>query len=123
MLPDDVVRLRHMRDAAQRVVEWTDDLDRPDLERDEKLMHAVVRLIEIVGEAAKNVSDATRASCTGIPWRAIAGTRDRLAHGYFDVDLDIIWQIARHDLPDVLDEVNGILAEWDAAERKGPGQR
>ena len=117
MLPDDIVRLWHMRDAARLVVSWTEGLDRAAFDQDEKLMHAVVRLIEIVGEAAKNVSDATRVANGAVRWRAIAGTRDRLAHGYFDVDLDIVWQIASNDLPDLLDELAVILAAWDVAER------
>jgi len=75
------------------------------LGRDEKLTFALVRLLEIVGEAAKNISEETRQKHPQIPWREIAGTRNRLIHGYFDVDLDIIWQIMTYDLPSLISEL------------------
>ncbi len=67
--------------------------------RDAQLALALTRLVEIIGEAAKNVSPETRATLPQIPWRAIAGTRDRLVHAYFDVDLERLWQIVAVDLP------------------------
>jgi uncharacterized protein with HEPN domain len=60
---------------------------------------ALVRLLEIIGEAARRVSVGLRESHPEIPWAEIAGTRDRLIHGYFDVDLDIVWGIVTQDLP------------------------
>ena len=66
------------------------------------LMLAPTRLLEIIGEAAKNVFEPTRALAPAIPWREIAGTRDRIAHGYFDINLDIVWEILSIDLPKLL---------------------
>ena len=63
------------------------------------LMLAVTRLFEIIGEAAKYVSEPTRALAPGLPWRQIAGTRDRIAHGYFDINLDIVREILYQDMP------------------------
>ncbi len=96
---DDVVRLRHMFDAVFKLIELTRTSERTDLDKDEKLAPAVVRLLEILGEAAKNVSQKCRQDYPSIPWRQIAGVRDRLIHGYFDVDLDIVWKIVSVDLP------------------------
>jgi uncharacterized protein with HEPN domain len=70
---------------------------------------AVVRLVEILGEAAKHISPETCAQAPNIPWRQIAGTRDRLSHAYFDVNLDIIWDIISNDLPNLIPELQRIL--------------
>ena len=99
MSNEDAVRLRHMLDAAKRAIDFMQGRAKSDLESDEQLSLAVVRLLEILGEAAKNVSEDLRKDYPDIPWRQIAGTRDRLIHGYFDVDLDIVWQIISTDLP------------------------
>ena len=96
---EDVVRLGHMRDAATKVMEYVSGCARDDLDRDEKLTLAIVRLLEILGEAGKNVSKECQAQYPHMPWRQIAGTRDRLIHGYFDVDLDVVGEIATSDLP------------------------
>ena len=70
---------------------------------------ALVRLLEIIGEAAKGVSEELRQQYPEIPWKQIAGTRDRLIHGYFDVDLDIIWSIVADDLPILIAGLEMIL--------------
>lgn len=98
----DAVRLQHPLDAARKAVAITAGKTRDDLDRDEILALAVVRLLEIVGEAAKHLSDTFRAAHPGIPWRLMAGTRDRLIHGYFDVDLSIVWAIVTEDLPPLI---------------------
>ncbi|MFY9610481.1 MAG: HepT-like ribonuclease domain-containing protein [Blastocatellia bacterium] len=66
---------------------------------------AMVRLLEIVGEAARHTSEEFRQGTPQIPWKQIAGTRDRLIHGYFDVDLDIVWAIVINDLPSLIAEL------------------
>jgi uncharacterized protein with HEPN domain len=87
---------------------------RLDLEGDETAALATVRLLEILGEAAKNVSAETKEKYSRVPWREIAGTRDRLIHGYFDVDLDVVWSIISQDLPALLRELESILKSPDA---------
>lgn len=98
-----------MLDAARKAVEFVQGLNRQDLDKDEKLGFALHRLLEIIGEAAKNVSPETRQRCPGIAWKEIAGTRDRLIHGYFDVDLDVVWQIVTQDLPPLVTELEKIV--------------
>ena len=98
---EDLVRLRHMLDAARQAVAFVEGKQRADLDRDLQLTLALTRLIEIIGEAAKGVSAGTRDRLQ-VPWRAIAGTRDRLVHAYFDVDLDQVWQIVTVDLPPLI---------------------
>jgi uncharacterized protein with HEPN domain len=109
--PRDIVRLRHMLQAASKAIDYVCGYERAVLDDDEMRALAVVRLLEIVGEAARAVSDATRDRYSAIPWRQIAGTRDRLIHGYEAVDLDIVWTIVRTDLAAVVVEIEKALAE------------
>ena len=95
----DEVRVRHMLDAARKAIAFTQGRERSDLDTDEMLGLAVVRLVEILGEAAKNVSQDLKDRNPEIPWRQMAGTRDRLSHAYFDVNLDIMWDIITNGLP------------------------
>lgn len=103
-----------MRDAAEKAVAFTRHRTRADLDTDEQLMLAVVKLLEIVGEAAKNVSDETRQHAPEIPWRQIAGARDRLTHGYFDVNLDVVWRIVTDDLPPLIELLRRLLPAGEA---------
>ena len=95
----DIIRLRHMLDASEKAVEFVRGKDRSSLDQDEKLALALVRLIEIIGEAGAKVSAEAQLVHVEIPWKEIIGTRNRLIHGYEDVDLDVVWQIATKDLP------------------------
>src|SRR3712207_4981117 len=106
----DRARVLHMRDATRQALEFAAGRGRADLDSDAMLMLALTRLLEIIGEAAKYVSEPTRALAPSIPWREIAGTRDRIAHGYFDINLDIVWEILSVDLPK-LDRELGYLIE------------
>jgi uncharacterized protein with HEPN domain len=110
---EDIVRLRHMLDAARKTVMFSENRTRDDLDRDEMLALAVVRLLEIVGEASKSISDDMKNKYPAIPWKQIAGTRDRLTHGYFDVDLNIIWKIVVSDLPPLIEGLEAILRDED----------
>lgn len=109
LLEADRVRVQHMRDAVWQILEFSQSRCRSDLETDRLYALAMVRLIEVVGEAAKNVSAETTAKAPSIPWRLLAGTRDRLAHAYFDVNLDIIWQIIHADFPQLLPALDKLL--------------
>ncbi len=96
---DDSVSVRQMLDAARKIAEFTRGTSRDQLDSDEKLALAVVRLLEVLGEAARRVSPEFRERAPEIPWREIVGTRDRLIHGYDDVNLDIVWTIVARELP------------------------
>ena len=109
---DDIVRLRHMLDAATEAIEFTKSAQRVDLDADRKLSLSLVRLLEIVGEAAKQVTETCREDSPEIPWRDIAGTRDRLIHGYFDVDYDIIWQIVSVDLVKLVPQLEKLIKNY-----------
>ncbi len=112
MLPDRT-RLLHIRDAVAQARRFMSGRSMEDLSSDAMLALAVTRLIEIVGEAAKNVSPPTRGLAPEIPWRAIAGTRDRVVHAYFDLDVDVLWEILTIDFPDLQEKVERLLERVD----------
>ena len=103
---DPSVSLRHMRDHAHELVALMVGRSRAGLESDRVLALAVVRLLEIIGEAASRIPAEERASRPEIPWPAIVGLRNRLIHGYDDVDLDIVWAIVSTDLPALLSRLS-----------------
>lgn len=74
-----------------------------DLDAEEMLVLALTKLVEIVGEAAKQVTPETRERHPDVPWSAAARMRDRLVHHYFDIDLDVLWSTVESDLPGLLD--------------------
>ncbi len=77
--------------------------------RDHKTQDAVVRNLEVIGEATKNLSDEFLGRHPGIPWRDMAGTRDRLTHHYFGINQEIVWQIVEHDLPGLKGQISQVL--------------
>ncbi len=98
MHPDDSTRLRHMRDAAREALAFAKGKQRADLDKDRQLALALLKCIEIVGEAAAAVSAETVARYPQIPWRQIRGMRNRLVHGYYEVDLNIVWDTVERNL-------------------------
>ena len=110
----EVIRLRHMLDYAQEAVALVQGRTRADLEDDRLLELGLVRLLEVVGEAASRVPMEDRALYSDIPWPQIIGLRNRLIHGYDAVDQDILWQIVVEDLPPLIMVLEEILAGYDA---------
>lgn len=107
--PDDLVRVRHMLDFARKAVKFSKGKKRADLDSDEMLAMATIHLIEVIGEASRGVSEIRRQKYPEVPWDSITGTRNRLAHGYIDVDLDIIWAIVTVDPPPLIVQLKRIL--------------
>ncbi len=107
MVKDDQVRLLHMLDAAVKVSEFLRAKTRKELD-DDLMAFAVVRALEIIGEAARQISEPTKERYPDVKWQEIAATRNRLIHGYFEVDLDIVWTIAARDLPLLIKQLEDI---------------
>lgn len=99
---DDSIRIQHLIEAADKAVTFAAGKQRSELDDDELLRLALIKLVEIVGEAAKQVSEPTRQAYASVPWSAAARMRDRLIHHYFDVNLDILWTTITVDLPALL---------------------
>lgn len=110
MLKPDIVRLQHMVDAANEALSFIADKSQRDLENDRALALALVKSIEIFGEAASKVSRELRTQCPEIPWVDIIAMRNRLIHSYFDVNLDIVWQTITEELPPVITQIQELLA-------------
>jgi uncharacterized protein with HEPN domain len=106
---DDLVRVRHMLDAATEAIEFTTGVTLAEFEEDRKLQLAVVQLIEVVGEASKQVSAGLREQHAEIDWRSIARSRDRLIHGYDTIILEVVWQICREELPRLTVQLSSLL--------------
>ena len=101
--------LLDMLEAARRILAYTEGMDYQAFLRDFKTQDAVVRNLEVLGEAAKNIPDKFRSKNPSLPWKAMAGTRDRLIHHYFGVNMDIVWDIVQMELPGVIEEVEAAL--------------
>ncbi|MCC6580178.1 MAG: DUF86 domain-containing protein [Phycisphaeraceae bacterium] len=111
MPPEDEIRLRHMRDATHKALEFVAGIDRSAFDRDDKLVFALVKCIEIIGEAAARTSPSTRQTYPAIPWMAIIGMRNRLIHAYFDIDLATLWNTVQKDLPSLARALDHVLDE------------
>jgi uncharacterized protein with HEPN domain len=109
MSKDDLARLRHMLDSAQEASELIQGKSRTDLDTNRVLSLALVRLLEIVGEAASRVTMGTRQQTPNIPWSQIIGLRHRLIHGYDTINMDILWKILTEDLPILTDQLSRII--------------
>lgn len=106
---EDAIRLAHMREAAQDALSFAEGRTRADLDTDKQLRFALVRAIEIVGEAAGQVSEEGRAACPSLPWREIVGMRHRLIHAYWDVNSDRLWETLTENLPPLIAELHRVL--------------
>jgi uncharacterized protein with HEPN domain len=111
MRRDDVVRLRHMLDAAREALEFAQGKRREDLDSDRKLVLALMKDVEIIGEAAFQTSEDTRRQLPNISWDDIIGMRHRLVHAYFDINLDILWKTVKEDVPPLIETLCDALGE------------
>ena len=106
---DDIVRLQHLLEHAREAVAMIKGKERTYLWSDRMLELSLIRLVEVVGEAAARVSPEGRAKYLSIPWPQVVGMRNRLIHGYDQVDLDILWDTIEDDLPSLITELEKIL--------------
>lgn len=111
MRKDDAVRLRHMLDAAEEAMAFAKGCERSSLDRDRKLVLALVKDVEIIGEAAFQLSQETRSKFPEIPWDDIVAMRHRLVHAYFDINLDILWNTVQKDLPVLAERLRNIVVK------------
>lgn len=111
MLKDDKIRIQHILDAAREAVNFAKGHGRADLDTDRKLNLSLVRLLEIIGEAARGISPQFRDEQPELSWKSMAGMRDRLIHGYFDVNIDVVWQTVTEDLPPLITQLENLSVD------------
>jgi uncharacterized protein with HEPN domain len=111
MHPHDLIRIRHMFEAANDALTFAKGRQRSELDRDRQLLLSIVKSIEIIGEAASKVSTSAQEKHSDIPWHAIITMRHRLVHGYFDIDHEVVWQTLLLDLPPLLGQLEAIMQQ------------
>jgi uncharacterized protein with HEPN domain len=100
-----------MLDETSYLIEQSRGLTKAQFVEDETLKRAFVRSIEVIGEASKKLPEETRRKYPQVEWRAVAGMRDRLIHGYFETDYDIVWDVVVNRVPTLQQEVVSIVRE------------
>jgi uncharacterized protein with HEPN domain len=113
ILHPDEVRFRHMLDATCEALAFISNRTRKDMESDRMLTLALIQLLEIIGEAANGISASSREKHAEIPWTSIVKMRNRLIHGYFDVDREIVWQTITDDLPLLQKQLEAIVKAFE----------
>jgi len=106
---DDSVYLRHVLDAICRIEEYTRGITHENFLRSHLRQDAVIRQIEVIGEAVKKLSPELKGRHPEIPWKDVAGMRDKLIHDYFGVDLDAVWDTVKKDIPPLKDEIREVI--------------
>ncbi len=109
MQDEDRIRILHMIDAADAVAQFVEGRNRDDLDRDRMLLFALVHAIEILGEAANKISLEARAAAPQVPWGAIVAMRNRLIHGYFDINATIVWKTATEEVPALVPALRALV--------------
>jgi uncharacterized protein with HEPN domain len=108
---NDDIRLRHMLDTAKQAIAFMAGRSKLSLDADAMLLLAVVKAVEIVGEAAAKITKERQADIPQIPWSQIISMRNRLTHAYFDIDTDVVWQTIVEDLPELIRELETVIDE------------
>jgi uncharacterized protein with HEPN domain len=111
MTERDEDALADMVDFAADSMDLLGDLDHTDLEKDKRSRYAVIRAVEIVGEAATRISDETRERLSTLPWRQIIGMRHVVIHGYDAIKLDVVVDVVRNRMPLLIAEISKVLGD------------
>ncbi|MDO9580893.1 MAG: DUF86 domain-containing protein [Bacteroidales bacterium] len=109
MQSKDIIRLRHIIDEADEACKYAEGISLDEFVKDGKTVRAVIRSIEVIGEAASKISIEFRMEHSDVPWQKVIGMRNRLIHVYFDIDYNIIWQTVKENLPPLIEQLQSIL--------------
>ncbi len=103
--------LRDIRDAVTKALTFVEGMDLSAFRKDERTQFAVVRALEVVGEATKKIPSRVRKQYPALPWPRMAGMRDKLIHDYFGVSVDVVWQTVQEDLPLLKTAIEQVLKD------------
>lgn len=107
-MKDDLAFIEHILLCIDKIQQYTKNLTPQDFNNDELIQDAVIRNIEIIGEATKKISKHLKSQYHEIPWKEMSGMRDKLIHDYFGVDVDVVWQTVKEDIPYLKSLIEGI---------------
>lgn len=110
---NDLVYIKHILDSINAIIDFSRGIDKEELVSNRMKQSAIIREIEIIGEAVKNISRSTKNRYSGIKWKEIIGTRDKMIHHYFGVDLDIVLAIVEKDIPELKKEILKIEKDFE----------
>ena len=105
--------IKDMLECIERIEEFTGNMDFKEFLEDDKTKSAVVRKLEIIGEAAKNIPASIRQKNKELPWSDMAKMRDKISHFYFGIDYEIVWEVIRKRIPEIKPIIQGILREME----------
>lgn len=112
MKKDPKIFLQHILESISEIKKYTSEVSREEFSRSTQVQDAVIRRLEIIGEAAKNISKTFKAKYDFIPWKKVTGSRDMLIHNYFKVDFESVWDTAIKDIPKLEQDINKILEKF-----------
>jgi len=105
--------IQDILEVLGEVEDFTTGMQFDDFVKDKKTINAVVRSLEVIGEATKRIPDSFREKYPKIPWKRMAGMRDKLIHEYFGIDLEIVWEVINSDLPPIKPLIQKVLEDID----------
>ncbi len=108
-MKDDSIYLEHIENSLNKIITYSSDINREAFLENTQLQDACIRQIEIMGEATKRISDTFKEKHPEVPWKDMAGIRDKLIHDYIDVDLNIVYQTVAVDIPNLLPVIDKIM--------------
>ncbi len=110
--------LEHILESIALIEEYTQDVTRETFLESMKVQDMVIRRLEIIGEAVKNIPEHIKREHANIPWKSIAGMRDKLIHEYFGVDLKLTWNVVKNELPTLKKNIRTMLENWENYEQQ-----
>ncbi len=108
-MKDDSIFIEHILEAIDQIMDYTEGVNKEEFDTNRMRQDAVIRQIEIIGEAAKKISSITTQKFPEIPWKQMAGMRDKLIHNYFGVDIGTVWLTVKNDIPLLQQQLKNLI--------------